>query len=361
MITPKDLIKDISRPLPDKSKRSEVYRFDRNERTTEFNQEEFKKLLSTLTPYDLVAYGELEPFYEKTAAWLKVKREKILLTCGSDTGIKAIFETFVDKGDQVLNLQPNYAMFSVYAKMFGAVEVKGIYEEDLTVNVERFIAQINEKTKLVVVSNPGHTGTVIAKQDLLRIGKVAAEHNSLFVVDEAYHHFYPETMATGIDQLQNLIVVRTFSKAFGLASLRIGLLVGCEDLIGYLYRVKLVHEITGVAAKIGEYMLDNQRIMQNYVHAVNQGKKLLYKRLPAMGFKVLRSDSNFVFFEYPDQFDVVMFLSELERRDIYIKGPFTKYPFSRHLRITVGDLAQMEFLCDKIDDIVGNRRLKTWD
>ena len=132
MITPKDLIKDIIRPLPDKSERLDVYRFDRNERTTEFSREEFKEMLSTLTPYDLVAYGELEPLYEKTAAWLKVKRENVLLTSGSDTGIKTIFETFVGKDEQVLNLQPNYAMFSVYAKMFGAVEVKGLYEKNLT-------------------------------------------------------------------------------------------------------------------------------------------------------------------------------------------------------------------------------------
>ena len=358
MITPKDLINGITRPSPDKSERSGVYRFDRNERTTTFSSEEFRKILSTLTPYDFVAYGELEAFYEKTAAWLNVERENILLTSGSDTGIKAIFETFVEKDDQVLNLLPNYAMFSVYSKMFGASEIKGHYEKNLTLNVAKFIAQINERTKIVVVSNPGHTGTVIDQRDLFRIGEAAARHDSLFVVDEAYHHFYTETMIGYINQLQNLVVARTFSKAFGLASLRIGLLIGCKELIGYLYRVKLVHEITGVAAKIGKYMLGNLHIMQNYVHAVNQGKELLYDRLPKMGFKVLRSESNFVFFEYSEQFDVLSFLFELERQKIYIKGPFTEYPFDRHLRITAGGSAQMEFLCDAIEDVLSNRRLK---
>ena len=165
MITPKELINGITRPSPDKSERLSVYRFDRNERTTTFNHEEFREILSTLTPYDFVAYGELEPFYEETAKWLNVERENILLSSGSDTGIKAVFETFVGTDDQVLNLLPNYAMFSVYSKMFGASEIKGHYEKNLTLNVAEFIAQINERTKIVVVSNPGHTGTVIDKRD----------------------------------------------------------------------------------------------------------------------------------------------------------------------------------------------------
>ena len=358
MIPPKELINCITRPAPDKSERSNIYRFDRNERTTTFSEEEFREMLSTLTPYDFVAYGELEPFYEKAAEWLNVERGNILFTSGSDTGIKAAFETFIEREDEVLNLLPNYAMFSVYSQMFGAREVKHYYGKDLALDVAEFVGKINERTKLVIVSNPGHTGTVIDEKDLFKIGEAAARNGSLFIVDEAYHHFYPKTMVGYINQLQNLVIVRTFSKAFGLASLRIGLLIGCKEVIGNLYRVKLVHEITGVAAKIGKYMLDNVEIMQHYVNAVNQGKELLYRRLPEMGFKVLRSDANFVFFEYPENFDAFFLISELQRREIYIKGPFMGHPFHSHLRITAGDSAQMELVCDAIEDIAANRRLK---
>ncbi len=359
MITPKELINCITRPAPDKSERSNIYRFDRNERTTTFSYEEFRGMLSTLMPYDFVAYGELEPFYEKTAEWLNVERGNVLFTSGSDTGIKAVFEAFVGTGDEVLNLLPNYAMFSVYSKMFGASEIKGHYEKNLTLNVTKFIAKISDKTKLVIVSNPGHTGTVIGEKDLVRVGEVAARHGSLIIVDEAYHHFYPETMIGHINQFQNLVIVRTFSKAFGLASLRIGLLIGCEEVIGNLYRVKLVHEITGVAAKIGKYMLENLHIMQNHVNSVNQGKEVLYDRLLKIGFKILKSESNFVFFEYPEQFNVLSFISELQKQKIYIKGPFTEHPFDRHLRITVGDSAQMEVLCNAIEGVVLNMGVKT--
>lgn len=355
MIEPKVLIKGITRPSPEKSERSSVYRFDRNERTTTFSREEFKKMLSTLTPYDFVAYGELEPFYEELAIWLNVERGNILLTSGSDTGIKAVFETFVETDDEVLNLLPNYAMFSVYSKMFGACEVNSYYEKDLTLNIAEFIGQINEMTKLVIVSNPGHTGTVIDKSDLFRIGEAAAKYDSLFIVDEAYHHFYPDTMIDYINQLQNLVLVRTFSKAFGSASLRIGLLIGCEEVIGNLYRVKLVHEITGVAAQIGKYMLDHLEIMNNYVDSVNEGKELLYMKLPELGIKVWRSEANFIFFKLPKNENNEYLISALNKKNINIRGPFNNHPFDGHLRVTVGDVPQMELFYNSIKKLLFQR------
>ena len=119
MIKSKKFIQELWRPEPDKSKRSDYYRFERNERTTLFSEIEFNEMLSTLSPYDFVGYGELEPFYEKICEWLKVDRKNILLSSGSDAGIKSVFETFVNEGDEVLISLPNYAMFSAYTAMFG--------------------------------------------------------------------------------------------------------------------------------------------------------------------------------------------------------------------------------------------------
>ena len=113
---------------PDGSSRSDLYRFEKNERTTLFSEKEFTEILSILKPYDLVAYGELEPFYNKIVNWLKVERNNILLTSGSDAGIKTVYETYISKGDEVIITLPNYAMFSAYAEMFGAKQIKYLYD-----------------------------------------------------------------------------------------------------------------------------------------------------------------------------------------------------------------------------------------
>ena len=115
MTKPKKIISKTWRPDPDISKRSDFFRFERNERTTLFSEIEFNEMLSTLSPYDFVAYGELEPFYEKICEWLDIRRKNILLTSGSDAGIKAVFETYISEEDEILVSLPNYAMFSVYA------------------------------------------------------------------------------------------------------------------------------------------------------------------------------------------------------------------------------------------------------
>ncbi|MBI9033204.1 MAG: histidinol-phosphate aminotransferase family protein [Bacteroidales bacterium] len=359
MINSKDLIRSLNRPAPDNSSRARQYRFDRNERTTLFTEEEFKNMMSQLTPYDFVAYGELEPFYYKTAKWLQVERDNILLTSGSDMGIRSIFETYINKGDRVLISLPNYAMFSVYNKMFGGVEQVQWYEDDLTMNVNNLLDNMKADIKLLVISNPGHTGTIISETDLIRIVEKAQSLNMLVLIDEAYHHFYQGTMIGFINLYKNLIISRTFSKAFGLASLRVGVLLACKEIIDELYRVKLVHEITGVAAKIGSFMLDNLHIVDNYVHEVNKGKDVLYNRLPTLGIQVFDSDSNFVFFQLPKDVSVAVLLEYLGEIEIYIKGPFTNKPFTGQLRITVGDTMQMNLFCDELEKFLKMNSLLT--
>ena len=240
-------------------------------------------------------------------------------------------------------------MFSAYTAMFGGKEVQHIYEKDLTFDVERFIQKINPNTKLAVVSNPSHTGTILSENEIIQIVKEAKSNNSLLLIDEAYHYFYPGTMVNYIDRFENLIITRTFSKAFGLASLRIGLLIGCKKIINELYKVKLVHEITGVAAKIGSYFIDHMDLVDQYVNEVNQGKNVLYKRLGKTGFEVFKSETNFVFFKTTMGVSPIDLKQYLEENCIFIKGPFSKHPFDNHLRITVGDQNQMHMLCDAIE------------
>ena len=356
MITPKKYIHELWRPNPDASNRVDFYRFDRNERTTLLTPSQFQDVISTVTPYDLTAYGELEPFYNKIAQWLNLKRSNLLLSSGSDAGIKAIYETYVSEGDEVLITLPNYAMFSAYADMYGAKRINHYYDKDLSLNVDHLIQKININTKLVVVSNPGHAGTVVSEKGISQILAHAKTTNTLVVIDEAYYHFYEKTMIGHIGEYDNLVVVRTFSKAFGLASIRIGLLIANEKLIDELYKVKLVHEISGLAAKIGIYFLDHMEIIDQHVDAVNKGKDYLYKNLDELGYKTNYSNSNFVYFEVPDNIEPLDIKNALEEKKILISGPFLKEPFNGQLRITVGDIDQMKHFCEELKVIIKNMR-----
>ncbi len=352
MIEPKKNLKDLTRtPITPENRIGKLHRLDRNERTTTFPKEHLQNILNSITADEMVAYPEVEPFYHKLANWLNIKRNELLVASGSDTSIKMVYEVYVEEGDEVVVISPAYGMYLVYCKMYGAVPREVFYDPDLSLPIERVIAAISPKTKLVAIPNPNHTGTVISQADLLKVIQAASRVNALVIVDEAYYHFYPQTMIGYVNQCDNLIVIRTFSKGFGIAPLRIGYTISNQEIIKQLYKVKQTHDITFFSAKVGSYLLDHLQIMTDYVKEVNQAKEVLYKRFPLMGFEVLRSEANFVYFKCPASVDGKKLLADLEKMKIMLKGPFNQVPFTGHLRVTVGSVEQMNMVCDEIKNL----------
>ena len=353
MIEPRKFLKNLTRtPITPEDRIGKVHRLDRNERTTAFPKEHLQKILASVTMDEMVAYPEVEPFYHKLACWLKVDREELLVASGSDTCIKMVFEVYVQEGDEVVVISPTYGMYLVYCRMFGATAREVFYDPDLSLPLERVLGAITPKTKLVAIANPNHTGTVIAEADLLKVIQAAQKVNALVLIDEAYHHFYPGTMVAFIRQFDNLIIIRTFSKSFGIAPLRVGYTVSNKEIIKQLYKVKQTHDITFFSAKTGSYLLDHLEVMTDYATQVNRAKDVLYQRLPAMGFEVLRSEANFVFFKCPAKVDAKKLLGDLEKKKIILKGPFNQIPFTGHLRVTVGSPGQMNMVCDAIKELL---------
>ncbi len=346
MIEPKALLKKISRVSGHGEARiGRAMRLDRNERTTPLAKDIVEAVWSQISPEEIVAYPELEPLYQKLARFLNVLRQNILLCSGSDTGIKSVFETYVQQGDEVVILTPSYGMFSVYCDMFGATKILMHYDEDFFLPVKRITEKINPKTKLVILANPNHTGTVIQEKDIHSIIEYAAQYNTLVLVDEAYHHFYPETIISYIGQYDNLIVVRSFSKAFGIAALRVGYLISQTQNIQNLDKVRLTHEITSVSAKFAAYLIDHPEIYQAYVKDVEEGKSYIAKECQKIGITVLPSTTNFCFFRLPDFWDAKEMVLSLKKRDVHIKGPFQEVPLNGLIRITLGPEKQMrEFM-----------------
>src|SRR3989338_7501455 len=229
MIEVKERLKKITRaPSCTEGRIGKVMRLDRNERTTPFPQSVLDAVWETIKPEEAVAYPALESTYKKLADFVGVGRENLLMTYGSDTGIRMVFDTYLDEGQEVIFLQPTYGMFSVYTDMFGGKKAPVGYDPDFSMPVERILDRINSNTRLVIIANPNHTGTALPEKDITAVIKRAGEHDGcLVMVDEAYYHFYHKTVVPLINRHDNLVIVRTFSKAFGIAPLRAGYLISC--------------------------------------------------------------------------------------------------------------------------------------
>lgn len=344
MIEPKENIKRLIRVSSDCVDRvGKVIRLDKNERTTPFPEIHFKRIINSISPEEVVAYPELEPFYQKLSKWLQVNRGQLLLTSGSDTGIKAVYEVYVDKGDEVIIFPPTYAMYAVYCQMFGGIKKEVVYNKDFSLPLDKVIGAINRKTKLIVIANPNHTGTALTQAYLVKVIKAAQDTGALVLIDEAYYHFYLQTMLSYIEEFNNLIIVRSFSKAFGIAGLRIGYLVANKKLINQFYKVKLTHEITSISAKFGEYLLEHPEVIRDYVKSVNESKKYLTKAFAEMGIVALASQTNFLLLQLPKNIDSKMIVTLLRNKEISISGPFNIEPVKGYIRITIGSVEQMQF------------------
>lgn len=357
MIKPKKIISNIFRPGPDKMDRKELMRFERNERTTLFSKNTFDAILNTITPYDLTPYASLEPFYLLVSEWLSIDRNQLLLTHGSEQAIKAVFETYVNKGDEIINFNPNFAMYSVYSKMFGACEIVKSYNKSFNIELDDILLSINKKTKLIAISNPGHNGILIKIDLLKQILSHAKKNNILVIIDEAYIEFSGPSLVSEIQEHENLIIIRTMSKAFGLASLRIGFLISSSSIINELYKVKPVHEISGLSAKIGTFLINNESIKDKYLKSVLEGKKVLLDFFNERNIKCIRTDANFMFFKPNSNIDVDKIHESLDSANILIKSQFNVEPFKGYLRITIGDKLQMEKFCSSLDLIIKKNKV----
>lgn len=330
---------------------------DRNERSVDFPLEVMRDLCQRISPFMLRAYPEPEPLYAKLASWLNIPREMLLITAGADGGLKSIFEVFVEPGDEVVTASPSYAMYPLYSQMVGAVREEVRFHEDLSLPLESVLSRISPKTKLVVLANPNQPiERVYSSSEIDRLLKACAQNNTLLVMDEAYHHFCPETALPWVSECENLIIVRTFSKAFGAAGIRLGYLVSNPKNIRHLNKIRPMYETHSFAILVGLYLLENDHLMESYVGEVKQARRHLTLVLRQLGFEVFGQWTNSILVELPRELSAKEIAKALKEKGILIRVE-TDPLLPNHLRITVGSEDQAERFLRALQDVLSHPRL----
>jgi histidinol-phosphate aminotransferase len=256
------------------------------------------ELLSAIPREILATYPEAGELYRKLARWVGVSPESLLLTPGSDGAIRLAFEAVIGQGDGVMHTVPTFAMYSVYSQMFGArvrtIDYAPSEQGPLLDPAEIIDAVLEFSPKLLCLPNPDSpTGTTVTSEALRAILTACEQAQTLFLVDEAYHPFHEATVASWTQSSQNLLVARTFAKAWGVAGLRIGYAVGHPQTIALLHKLRPMYETSTLAVEFMGRMLDHVGDMMQSVVAINAGKLLFETRMQSLGFKVLRTAGNF--------------------------------------------------------------------
>lgn len=272
---------------------------DFNERTIPAGKKIVQALKNFIKRDQLQIYPEYRDLETQIAKYAKVDPEQVMIVDGSDRGMDIIFRTFISNTDKVIIPSPSFAMFYQCAEIAGSKIIKPKYQEknNFTFPIKEVLKSINKQVKLTVVCNPNNpTGTVASFSDIEKIAKKAP----LVYIDEAYFEFYGKSYSAVklIKKYPNIIISRTFSKAFGLASLRIGYLIADKKYIEQMLKVRGPYDVNMFACIAASAALDDQKNMKNYVREImDKSKPALENFFRENNIEYFPSSANFILFK----------------------------------------------------------------
>jgi len=257
------------------------------------------------------------------------KTSNICVGNGSSELLDLCIKTFVDRDELILSLDPSFAMYCIYAKIFDTKYIGATSDDDFVINTDKVIDLIKEKDpKVTIICNPNNpTGSMIKKDDVIRIIKST---DNIVIVDEAYMEFGDESVVEEIENYKNLIVVKTLSKAFSMAGIRTGYLIACEELVNTVEKVRPPYNLNSISAFLATKALEEKDKMIAYVKAIKKEREKVYKSLLDMNIKVFPSGANFLFFHS----NIKNLEDKLIREDVLIRKFGGK--LDNHYRVTIG-------------------------
>jgi histidinol-phosphate aminotransferase len=290
-VKPRQAVLDMPEYHPPLANR-EALRLDFNENTFAPSPRVIEQL-RRITSEGLTKYPEREPAERLVAAHFNLQPEQVLLTNGVDEAIHLLCLAFLEADDEALICTPTFFMYDVSVQLMTPHLRHVQADETLAFPFERFLAAINEKTKLIIVASPNNpTGSIVAREHLLAIA--AAAPHAVLMVDEAYFHFHGASILADIPNVPNLIVARTFSKAYGLANLRLGMLAGSADLLRYIRKVSSPYNVNGVALACLPAALEDDAYVRWYADQVHTGRERMVAGLRELGVPFFESHANFI-------------------------------------------------------------------
>jgi histidinol-phosphate aminotransferase len=328
-------MKEYHPPLGD---RSGGLRLDFNENTHACSPRVLE-VLGQISRAELTMYPERDPVERLVAEHLKLKPEQVLLTNGVDEAIHVLCQTYLGIGDEMLLPVPTYSMYAVYASGTEATLVEVRADVDFRFPLAALLAKITPATKVIAIANPNSpTGQVVRREDILRIAGTAPQ--AMVLVDEAYFHFYGQTLIDLVGHVPNVIVARTFSKVYGLAGLRLGLLAAAEEQTRWMRRVISPYSVNSLALACLPAALEDRAYIDWYVSEILAARGEFTTALEQMRVRYWISEANFVLTYLGPRH--AEFCREMRVRGVLVRDRSADPGCDGCVRITIGTREQTQ-------------------
>ncbi len=326
-------------------------KLDWNEATVPPSPKVKETLIQSLMDDENVLNWYPELFSEKLRTKLKKytgrNRNEILVTNGSDDALELICKVFLDPGDHVVTQYPTYTHFLTYVESRGAIIKKAQPENVFTSNISSLIEKITDKTKLIYIVNPNNpTGVLLSDKEVETVLKIAK--NAMVIVDEAYVEFSGNSVAHLLDRYSNLIITRTFSKAWALAGLRVGYALASNTVIHLLSRILNPKSVNVLAQKAALAALEDIDYMKKYVKEVHESKRLLKSFFDNRDIVTFNGRGNFIMVQYPN---LQLLLDEMEKMNVYVRDRSSFAMLPDFFRVNLGTVEQTKELIERLNVI----------
>ncbi|MBN2259480.1 MAG: histidinol-phosphate transaminase [Clostridiales bacterium] len=271
-----------------------------------------------------------------------LRTSELIVGNGSSELIELVMKTFLEAGEYVVSLEPSFSMYRIFTTIYNG-KYKGFQLKDNQYfDVDEFIEMINEmNVKLVILSNPNNpTATMISKED---IGKIVEKSDAIVVIDEAYIDFTSGSVIKWINKYKNLIVLRTFSKAFGLAGIRLGYLASDSNTLEFIKRVKSPYNVGTITQEIGLNALRDHHELEKNIEFIKSERTRVWKALDISGKEPIPSNANFILFK--SKKGLYEFLIN---KDILVRK--FEGNLENYLRVTIGTKEENDMFLSKIEE-----------
>ena len=303
---------------------------DRNERSTPLNNKIKQDLKKRLSKINLGQYPDLEKFYIKLSKWIKLPRNQIYLTEGVSGGIKSLVETLTVPGkSNIIFPTPTFALYPVYCKMFN-IKIKNIsYDLNYNLKLDNILQLIDNNTAVIFIPNPNMPIEGMLKyKDILKLAKICNKKKIILAIDEVYYPFSNFTVINLIKKFNNVLIMRSFSKAFGLAGIRLGYILGNKNIIDYISKTRTGYETNSLSVETASFFIDNYDLVLNYVSKVKSGLSFLKNELDKNKIEYNGGTyGNYIFINLKNPSLVNKVVNRLIKKNIYVRGNWPK-PFN---------------------------------
>jgi len=270
------------------------------------------------------------------SGFLGFSESEVSVGNGADELMDLLMKAFIRRGSKVLVVEPSFPMYTFFAELYGGGKVTFTLEQDFSLNVYALLERADRDTKVLFVCSPNNpTGNQFPKAD---IKKILNEFEGIVVVDEAYADFAPYSVMGWVRNYDNLVVLRSFSKSFGLAGLRLGYLVSNSSIVEYVQRVVGPFNVNSVAQKVIMLALNNWDYFKQQIERVVAEREWLMKSLRQIsGIQPFPSAANFILFRINKEgFTSSDVAERLEKRNVIVKNRGHLPLLENCMRVTVG-------------------------